>query len=134
MQEPIYATVNAFTVFSERPGEPGFFVDNATSDFGARCEPFIADGHIVAMLERMLDVQTTVPVQLSLDGSKAEFVVVDGLIPGSNFLLSDGQRRFFDLLSRRPVDRVGRRISLDHAEHNARNFARSQGARLARAA
>lgn len=130
MTNPTYATLSVFSVLSERPGEPGWTVDGATID-GAVCAPFTMDDAIAKAVERLFDTQTTVPVLLSLDQSKAEFVALDSLSATGDFILTDGEGRFFDAESRRPVDRTGNRISLAHAEHNARNFDRARRARAA---
>lgn len=117
-----YVQVNAFSSFCERPGERGLTIDNATEGHSL-CGPIVTCHALARLATTLLDRQTTVDLLLSPDGSRAEFIRVSADGVGSHQVLADGEGRYFDMESRRPVNRAGHRISLAHAEHNARNHA-----------
>jgi hypothetical protein len=124
---PIIARVNVFTAFSERPGEPGYFVDNALVDLKP-CEPFVASQAIVDKVQDMLKNETNVEIMLNSAGTEAEFVLVRPILVVGEPILTDGEGRYFHYSTRRPVNRGGQFISLEEAEHNARNHARQKAA------
>lgn len=129
---PTYATLTVFSAISERPGEPGWIVDGAMTEDDGHIS-FVMNDAIAEMVTKLFDTQTTVVLQLSLDRSTADFIVLDPVQGRADPVLADGQGRHFHFESRRPVDRAGDRISLGHAEHNARNFAAQRAAATRRA-
>jgi len=127
------AVVTRDAVTSERPGERGFTVEGVLVD-GHPIGPVSTTDALADLIAAQLAVQQSTRTLLSVDRASIAFGLLEGCDGSPADVLSDGEGRFFDVDSLRPVDIHGRRISLEHAKHNARNHARRARARSSKAA
>lgn len=128
-QQQAYALIDAFCVVTRCPGERGAIIENARDVAGNRLGMLVCDDGVADAIDAELNWCSLVGAVLSVDGNRLELVRIDA---GS--VLTDGRGRYFDIESRRPVDRDGNRVTPAQAEHIARNWAARRMKQLRRAA